>query len=430
MRSSAREDRSVTAAREVPVDGGGVLARASARLAWALCAAGVMAAVLGLVYGSWNYDSFDGFLHGTARSAIGAISIAVVGALVATHRPRNPIGWIFCAVGVTQGLLSFCYEYGSYALRTAPGAVPAGRLAFWAATWMWAPGVGLLFTFVPLLFPDGRLPSRRWRPVAWLSAVAVALASGLPAALLWPLQGPALLAYDAGTPLQAAPEIALGAALLLMVLCGLACVTALFVRFRRAQGIERQQLKWFLFASVVTLAVVVEGQLGSLLLVLPLVVSIPVAVGIAILRYRLYDIDRLINRTLVYGLLTAMLGLGYAGVVLLLGQLFGGIGGQPPSWAVAGATLAVAAVFRPARRRVQEAVDRRFNRRRYDAAKTVEAFSARLREQTDLGALSAELLAVVDQTMEPTRVSLWLRPSAHGFSGTRRTDVRPTSWAY
>jgi hypothetical protein len=295
---------------------------------------------------------------------------------------------------------------------------------------MWAPGVGLLFTFVPLLFPDGRLPSGRWRPVAWLSAVAVALTCVLPAALLWPLSGPALLAYDAGEPLGAGPQLVLGAALLLLALCGLACVTALFVRFRRAHGIERQQLKWFLFASVVTGAVVIEGQEGSRLLFLPLAASIPVAVGIAILRYRLYEIDRLINRTLVYGLLTATLGLGYAGIVLLLGQLFGGIGGEPPSWAVATATLTVAALFQPARRRIQAAVDRRFNRRRYNTAKTIQAFSTRLRDQLDLNTLSIELLAVVDQTMEPTRVSLWLRPPRHDSSGAPRSEERPTTWAY
>jgi hypothetical protein len=145
---------------------------------------------------------------------------------------------------------------------------------------------------------------------------------------------------------------------------------------------------------------------------------VPIAAGIAILRYRLYDIDRLINRTLVYGLLTAGLGLGYAGLglgyagtVLVLGQVFGEVGGEPPSWAVAGTTLAVAAFFQPARRRIQAVVDRRFNRRKYDAARTVEAFSARLREEVDLDALSAELLTVVDQTMQPTRASLWLRPS-------------------
>jgi hypothetical protein len=142
--------------------------------------------------------------------------------------------------------------------------------------------------------------------------------------------------------------------------------------------------------------------------------AIPTAVGIAILRYRLYDIDRIINRTLVYGLLTAILAGVYAAVVLVLGQLFGGIGAEPPSWAVAGATLTVAALFQPARRRIQQAVDRRFNRRRYDAARTVEAFSARLRDEIDLDTLSAELLAVIDQTMQPTQSSLWLRPSAHG----------------
>jgi hypothetical protein len=207
----------------------------------------------------------------------------------------------------------------------------------------------------------------------------------------------------------------------LMLLCGLACALALLLRFRRAQGVERQQLKWFVFAAAVTL-IVWWGldQLGARgvqlglagVLFVPVAAAIPAAAGIAIVRYRLYDIDRLINRTLVYSLLSAMLAGVYAAVVLVLGQLFGGVGSNPPSWVVAGATLAVAAVFQPARRRIQGIVDRRFNRRRYDAAKTVEAFSARLRDQVDLDTLSAELLAVVDQTFQPTTVSLWLRPSA------------------
>jgi hypothetical protein len=156
-------------------------------------------------------------------------------------------------------------------------------------------------------------------------------------------------------------------------------------------------------------------------------VGIPVAVGLV--RYRLYDIDRLINRTLVYGLLTAVLGLGYAGAVLVLGQLFGGVGGNPPSWAVAGATLAMAALFQPLRQRIQQAVDRRFNRRRYDTVRTIEAFSARLRDQVDLDTLTGELLAVVDLTMQPTQVSVWLRPAAPGSAVAPRSKAQPTPWA-
>jgi uncharacterized membrane protein YbhN (UPF0104 family) len=219
----------------------------------------------------------------------------------------------------------------------------------------------------------------------------------------------------------------------------LAAGVSVLVRFRRARGAERQQIKWLLFA-VVTVIV------GYPLLVLAmyalghnseatadasisvLLSCVPLAVGLAILRYRLYDIDRLINRTLVYGLLTAILGLVYAGAVLVLGDLFGGIGAKPPSWVVAGVTLAVATLFRPARRRIQTAVDRRFNRRRYHAAKTIEAYSARLRDEVDLDTLSAELLAVVDQTMEPTRVSLWLRPTSPVSLGTARREPWPPAW--
>jgi hypothetical protein len=210
---------------------------------------------------------------------------------------------------------------------------------------------------------------------------------------------------------------------------------ALLLRFRRSRGVERQQLKWFAFAGAVTFAGLVlllfpsqYGWLGpvNLLVALPILVSMPVAAGVAILRYRLYDIDRLINRTLVYGLLTALLGALYAGVVLVLGQLFGGFGDNPPSWVIAGATLAVAALFQPARRRIQQAVDRRFNRRNYNAAKTIEAYSVRLRDEVDLDTLSAELLALVDQTMQPTGISLWLRPSAH----TSRRPPPKADWEY
>jgi hypothetical protein len=214
------------------------------------------------------------------------------------------------------------------------------------------------------------------------------------------------------------------------------------VRFRRAGGVERQQLKWFAYGAgqLAVLFALSVGLPGLWNRWVPLAVSdlvfgfsfalIPVTIGIAILRYRLYDIDRLISRTLVYGLLTALLAAVYAGLVLSLEELFGGIGGQPPSWAVAGATLAVAALFQPARRRIQAVVDRRFNRRKYHAAQTIEAYSVRLRDQLDLDTLSSELLAAVDQTREPTRISLWLRSSPHDSSRTPHSEARPTTWAY
>jgi hypothetical protein len=267
-----------------------------------------------------------------------------------------------------------------------------------------------------LLFPDGRLPSPRWRPVAWLSAFSIMLTCGLYGVLLWPLR--AVVDRDPFELLPAGQAIVVNAAAPFMLLCGLACLTALAVRFRQAQGIERQQLKWLLFAAAITV-VILSFSLSLVvnrLWLLPLAPAIPVAAGIAILRYRLYDIDRIISRTLVYGLLTALLAGVYSGAVLLLGQVFGGVGRDLPSWAVAGVTLAVAALFQPARRRIQAVVDRRFNRRKYDAAKTVETFSVRLRHEVDLDALSAELLAVADQTMQPTMASLWLRPSGQTLS--------------
>jgi hypothetical protein len=410
----------VTVVATSPVDRGRVLPRAAAWLVWMLCAACLTLAVLGLGYGAQNYPSLDAFLTGVAPPALFAISFPVVGAVIATHRPRNPLGWIFCAVGLSQALVVFTSEYGVYALRTAPGTVPGGPLAIWAAQWVWAPGIGLVLTFVPLLFPTGRLPSRRWRPVAWLAALPILLIPGLTAPALWPHRGVVLVDASTDEPLGQGQALVLFAAFWLMVVCGLACLTALALRFRRSRGIERQQLKWLLFASAITVAVFIVIQPATsgqwdlgLLLALPVVPAIPVAAGIAILRYRLYEIDRLINRTLVYGLLTALLGAVYAAVVLVLGQLFGGIGAAPPSWAFAGATLAAAALFQPARRRIQATVDRRFNRRRYNTTKTIEAFTARLRDEIDLDTLSAELLAVVDQTMEPTMVSLWLRPPVH-----------------
>jgi hypothetical protein len=390
-------------------------AQIGARLGWGLCAVSLTLVALSLVYGAWAH-SLLWTLAEWAPNAVWAVSFPVVGALIVTHRPRNPIGWLFCAVGIFQGLIIATEAYSDYALRIAPGTVPGGLLTNWVAQWVWAPSVGLLVTFLPLLFPDGRLPSPRWRPVAWLSAFSIVLTCGLYGVLLWPLR--AVVDRDPFELLPAGQAIVVNAAAPFMLLCGLACLTALAVRFRQARGIERQQLKWLLFAAAITV-VILSLSLSLVvnrLWLLPLAPAIPVAAGIAILRYRLYDIDRIISRTLIYGLLTALLAGVYTGAVLVLGQLFGGVGRDPPSWAVAGATLAVAALFQPARRRIQAVVDRRFNRRKYDAAKTVEAFSVRLRHEVDLDALSAELLAVADQTMQPTMASLWLRPSGQTLS--------------
>jgi hypothetical protein len=342
----------------------------------------------------------------------------VVGAVIVARRPDNAMGWLFAAVGLLALTLSLANEYTQYAYVTRPGALPGAIVAAWVGGWGAFPLFGLTFTFTLLLFPTGRLLSPRWRPIAWLAGIdlaAITVLAALQPTLAVGHEGRAI-ANPIGIGGLPHPERGLAGAVLigLFTVAALAGCASLVLRFRRSRGVERQQLKWFTYAAALMVLSWVVGALllpaaGDLIAAITIAL-LPVAAGIAILRYRLYDIDRLINRTLVYGLLTALLAAVYAGAVLVLGQVFGGVGRDPPSWAVAGATLAVAAVFQPARRRIQAAVDRRFNRRKYDMAKTVETFSARLRDQVDLDTLSAELLAVVDQTMQPTRTSLWLRP--------------------
>ena len=360
----------------------------------------------------------------------------VVGSLIVAHRPGNPVGWIFSAIGLLAVTGALAEEYAYYAYVTRPGSLPGAIVAAWYAGWHWYLTISLTLVFTALLFPTGRLPSPRWRPVAWLAGLttaALTLLAAFQASL--PEIGGRVLPNPVGIAGVENPEEGpLGAVLFaLLSVTAVVAFVSLAVRFRRARGDERQQLKWVTYAAAL-LPLVVLGDLlpdwaGNLFFAL-VIAFLPVAAGIAILRYRLYDIDRLINRTLVYGLLTALLAGVYAGVVLVLGQLFGGISAKPPSWAVAGATLAVAALIQPARRRIQLAVDRRFNRRKYNAAKTIEAFSARLRDELDLDTLTVELLAVVDQTMQPTRSSLWLRPPGHASSDIPRSHARPAPWVY
>ena len=390
----------------------------STRVAWsmlAVFAAGFLAVPLSFANG--NVQREPGFY---LALVLAFTAFMLVGAVIVAHRPGNAVGWIFSAIGLLSAAGVLAMEYAEFAYVTRPGSLPGAALAAWFS-WWWLPILGLIFVFTPLLFPTGRLPSSRWRPVAVTGGLAIAAVTVLGAVQ------PALKLQNEEffipnpVGLTGAPDPedgALGTVLLgVLVGCMVASVVSVVLRWRRSAGVERQQLKWFtyaaalmLVANVVTFTVLPEGVASDVLFGLSIAL-VPIAAGVAILRHRLYDIDRLINRTLVYAALTAVLGTVYAGAVLVLG-LVGGVGGELPSWAVAGATLAVATLFQPARRRIQAVVDRRFNRRRYDAARTVEAFSARLRDQVDLDTLSAELLAGVEQTMEPTTVSLWLRPSA------------------
>jgi hypothetical protein len=349
-------------------------------------------------------------------SMVGALSATTVGAVLASRRPRHAVGWLLLALGLSVAASGVADGYQNYGLLARPGSLPAVSYVavFNPVTLeLMLAWVGLVL----LLTPTGSLPSPRWRWWARVAAAAPAvfvLAVALSPKPLDPnfsmVDNP-LAVEGLDSALLVANEVALG----VTVLALLVAAGSLVVRFRRAAGVERLQLRWVaLAAGVVALAAVVVpaalaiGALPVFQWALGFCVAVlPVAIGAAILRYRLYDLDRIISRTLGYALLTVLLGGAYAGVVLGFGQLLG----QNSSLVVAGATLALAAVFQPARRRVQDLVDRRFNRHRYDAAATIEAFSLRLRQQVDLDALRAELLAVVDHAVQPTRVSLWLRPA-------------------
>ena len=341
-----------------------------------------------------------------AIGIVTAIGIAVLGAIIASRKPGNPIGWLMSVAALLLGVFNFNQQYAPLAVAES---LPLVGLSSWLATWTALPGIAITITSSLQLFPDGRLPSPRWRPVAWLSAAAAVVPAVVMAVLAWPVRGPELAALTFDHP-ALAPVFGIGFPAVL-VLLGVS-MAALVVRFRRSRGVERQQIKWFAYGAMIGIPMGLPAQVpvwGPILeLLQPPLMFAGLAIGM--FRYRLYDVDRVINRTLVYGLLTAALGLAYVAGSLVF-VLVAGAGSDPPSWLVAAATLAAAAVIRPVRRRIQAVVDRRFNRRRYNAAQTIEAFSARLREQVDLATLSAELLAVVDQTVQPTRTSLWLRPA-------------------
>jgi hypothetical protein len=350
---------------------------------------------------------------------VASFSAGTVGAVVAARRPGHPVGWLLGGLGLSMIGFGAVQNYASYGLRTGAGRLPGDRLMALLSDsgWiLWPAIVGLVL----LLTPTGSPPSPRWRWWVWVTAAAplvfMAAEAVLPSELDAPFQAvsspltvPALAGGVAGALVQAVDL----AALLLVQLALLVAAASVVVRFRRARGTERLQLRWVALAAALSGAAAAAVVAGTLTRVEALyiwattvyVTLLPLTIAAAALRYRLYDLDLIISRTLTYGLLTVLLCLGYAAVVLGLGRLLP----DGSSLAVAAATLAVAAAFGPARRRVQRLVDRRFNRRRYDAARTIAAFSARLRDQVDLATLSAELLAVTDQTMQPTTLSLWLR---------------------
>jgi hypothetical protein len=395
--------------------------RVATRLAWSLWALAVALTGFSVLLLTLNLTHpgihiFDWWL-GNALVVIDA----TVGAIVASRRPENPVGWLLCLSGVAVSISSFTSQYAIYALLARPDSTPAGEAMAWIAAWLLPIMIGLQVSYI-LLFPTGRLPSRRWGWLAWLTGafilvgvVASAFSPGAYLGSLGPIRNP--LGIEGFTVVYKAVLYTVAP-----FLFG-AAAFSVFMRLGRAVGEERQQIKWFAYAAalyalsiilnVITLAIDAPRwfEWAGTAFFTAAGTTIPIAIGIAILRYRLYEIDTLINRTLVYGALTVMLAVVYFGGVTATQTIFRTLTGEEeqPQLAIVVSTLVIAALFNPLRRRVQAFIDRRFYRRKYDARKTLEAFSAKLRDETDLEALSSDLVGVVRETMQPAHVSLWLR---------------------
>jgi hypothetical protein len=396
--------------------------RTAAWLAWSLWAVTLALVVGGLLLGLANRPEaplYDYWLESTLINP----TFATLGALIVSRRPENVIGWIFSVSSIAGGIQMFSGQYATVALFSSDTQLPGGAVAAWLSTLMQT-SVVTAALFLILLFPTGRLLSPRWRTVAWIAGVAIA--ASLISLALRP--GPIRDFRTSQNPfgvegaLILAPVEAVGGVVFLV--CFAAAIVALILRFYRSQGEERLQLKWFAYAAALGFMAI----LSATLLDLPAVderidafyetlvwtvapLGLPVSAGIAILRYRLYDIDLLINRTLVYGLLTATLVGVYFGGIVVLQRLFVALTGEQSTLAVVASTLLIAALFNPLRRRTQSFIDRRFYRKKYDARKVLEAFSAKLRDETDLDTLSDDPVGVVRETMQPAHVSLWLRSS-------------------
>jgi hypothetical protein len=387
--------------------------RAAARLAWSVCGL-----TLVLVACTLALAVVNGADAAAVSFPLAMTASAVVGSLVASRRPKNPVGWFFLGSAVCFALVGFANGYATYGLFTAPGALPGARAMAWPLSWLWVPGVMLLLAFVPLYFPDGRLVSQRWRWVVRLALFFSVTGAIYSALRPGEIQGSGIvnpLGIEALRPILSFLDT-LTFALFFTLL--FASAASLVVRFIRSGPTQRQQIKWLALAALAIPVwfltnAPIQAAAPTLFLVMDSLIfaMIPVAAGIAILRYRLYEIDLIINRTLVYGSLTALLAVVYFGGVAATQAIFRALTGQEqqPQLAVVVSTLVIAALFIPLRRRIQGFIDRRFYRRKYDARKTLEAFSAKLRDETDLEALNSELVGVVRETMQPTHVSLWLR---------------------
>jgi hypothetical protein len=421
----------------------GGMNRPTGWLAWSLCALSLTFVIVWALFRFLNSPTPTGINLSPLLAEIWGyllfVSFAAVGALVASRQPNNTIGWIFCAIGLFLTSSGASAQYAIYAVVSSPGSLPGGGTAAWLEAFLNGPIIITMFALLLLLFPNGWPPSHRWRAVLWLDLIAgVLLFVGFfkPG----PMETSSL---DVANPFGIEEIGALlnalfyGGLYLALALTALG-VVSLIVRFRRSRAQERQQIKWFAFAGAIMCAVIVTGPfLWSLpssspgnTLIWPVLFfsaasTIPVAVGIAIMRYRLYDIDRIINRTLVYGLLTAILVGLYFGGVTATQALFQTLSGQEqlPQLLVVASTLVIAALFNPLRRRIQAFIDRSFYRRKYDAAKTLEGFSMKLRDETDLNALSDDLIGVVRETMQPAHVSLWLHPDP-ALKDKKRAAIR------
>jgi hypothetical protein len=344
------------------------------------------------------------------------LTFPTVGALIASRRPKNPIGWILCGTGLFTGARFFAEAYADFGLVGRPGLLPAVEYMAWLASWSGIPVVALATALLLVVFPDGKLLDRSWWVVVWMAVGGAALVA------LWmaldpepwtyhPIDNP--LALERGVFKDLVEPLGGIGAALLVVSC-LCAAAALLIRVDKGNRVERQQIKWLAYFAILMLVSFGFASAVDWAVVLTIAAfyCFPIGVGIAVLRYRLFDIDILINRTLVYGLLTTTLALVYFGGIVVLQGLFVALIGQGSTLAVVASTLGIAALVNPLKRHIQGFIDRRFYRRKYDAAKTLEAFSAKLRNETDLDALSEDLVSVIRETMQPAHVSLWLLPDA------------------